>query len=1192
MSQKQKSQIPSSKLGKRHSAKRRIEPSTLALMLLAGILSGCAGLPSDRVASSDSSAGMPGDLVGGESGSESSRASLIGGKAINGYLENALIFNDVNNDGLLGRGESFALSDRLGNYLLANPVVAPMVVKSLNFLSDAERGVVENSLSTQQIQQFRNLETKQLTDAGSQVNWTGVLKANLSSIKSGEAVNITPYTTLFQSLSEQVGAVEAQALIQTVYGIDPDQDYVKAVSQGLISSDIQSQANALTNLIRIAINAWGDEVSPEQIFNALAEQLLEVSQALEAQGLSLSKASNVFTQSDQIQAIYVELLKDLNLEIAVSDLRVVIESAVDANRSYVTTPSIYLVNDTGISYDQITSDWRVNVSDISLGDREYLLKPSINGYFDDPQVMDLWLKDLSESQDGFVYKPSAEGFYRLYVRDASDIDKIKSIDFFFDQLAPVINPVRASLLSTDSQIPEVSSSRSDKITSNAALDNGLLSQLLTENGASLEYYVTKNIGQTQPANDVLWLDFYNFPRSSLNPNGDQITVWLRAKDVAGNISSPVAFEFQYDPNSPDALNFDRVQLSQDTGLSTRDWVTQNLDLVNIQNWANENRFLVDYAVKDINAISNINWVRSYQAPEVDGNYELFFRVIDAAGNYSSVFSVEATLDRQAPTAIRTDELYLVRDTNNEQGGEADGITADPTVWGQRLPETWFEYRVKNTNDEIIQEWSTELGINRDGAYSVEIRRIDLAGNHEGAPPSFEVIYDGTAPEIELSEGVDLQAIFDRSTWQSDLSGEFSSNETAVIWSYDREFLILEGDIELAAYRVQAEDRVGNQSAVWEYQIFDDFTERTQMLRNEFDPNAVYASTQEASIWDGLGSGSESIDYRVLGSVGNDLFKNLDSGDLFLGGSGYDVAEFSSNANFLGIGFANANELDGVTSLLSGINPNQDLTPSQIDSTPLLKLFSQSPFDDTEQGLSFVQADVIRYTDSNQTTQTIHLTQNQITGTYTLNLASTNNFLFFDGQGVLVNAGNQADELIGGALNDVFYGQSSGLGIDKLNGGFGDDILVAGSTELSTFDRTIIQGGEGDDRIYLVNGQLTASGGQGADSFYVAPKFYGENAALNLKVTDFEIGIDKLFLPDAIKEYALDHFQITDDGLELYINLHGASLDTNNSLGYGSRINLMFEEAVSVPDAQEIFMQLILSEAETYRSWDELSKDWV
>jgi Ca2+-binding RTX toxin-like protein len=412
------------------------------------------------------------------------------------------------------------------------------------------------------------------------------------------------------------------------------------------------------------------------------------------------------------------------------------------------------------------------------------------------------------------------------------------------------------------------------------------------------------------------------------------------------------------------------------------------------------------------------------------------------------------------------------------------------------------------------------------------------------------------------------------------------------WNFERGQNILEGDIQLSTYSAQAEDRVGNQSAVWEYQTFEDLTDRTQMLRSEFDPNAVYANAQEASIWDGLSSGTESVDYRVLGSMDNDLFKNLDSGDIYLGGAGYDIAEFATNANFLGIGFANSSELDGVTNLLMGINPNQELTVNQIDSTPLLKLFSQSPFDDTEQGLSFVQSDLIRYTDNNQDIQTIYMTQDQTTGAYTLNLASTNNFLFFDGQGVLVNGGNQTDDLIGGAYSDVFFSQSSGAGIDKLTGGLGDDILVAGSTQFSTFDRTTIEGGEGDDRIYLVNGQLTSSGGQGADSFYVAPSFYGENAALQLKVTDFEVGVDKLFLPDSVKEYALNHLEISDDGLNLSINLHSASLDANTSLGYGSRIELMFEEAVSVPDAQDIFTQLILIESESYRSWDDLNKDWV
>jgi hypothetical protein len=157
---------------------------------------------------------------------------------------------------------------------------------------------------------------------------------------------------------------------------------------------------------------------------------------------------------------------------------------------------------------------------------------------------------------------------------------------------------------------------------------------------------------------------------------------------------------------------------------------------------------------------------------------------------------------------------------------------------------------------------------------------------------------------------------------------------------------------------------------------------------------------------------------------------------------------------------------------------------------------------------------------------------------------------------------------------------------------GDDILVAGSTQFSTFDRSIIDGGEGNDRIYLVNGHLTSSGGQGFDSFYIVPQFYGENAALQLNVTDFEVGIDKLFLPDSIKEYALNHYEVSDDGSQFFINLHGASLEAGTTLAYGSRIELMFEESISVPEAQDIFMQLILSEAETYRSWDDLSKEWI
>ncbi len=1185
MNLKQKSRISSSKSISRGKKRSRVQPETLGLLVLAGILSGCAGLPADRVASADNSAGIL-----GADGQSATR--IIGGKAINGYLENALVFSDSNRDGALSLAESFALTDRLGNYLLANPAVAPLVVKSLNVLTDAERGVLESNFSDTQITQLRSLQTKQLNSDSTQSNWTGILKTNLSTNTSGQTVNITPYTTLYQSLLEQVDADQAKNLIQAIYGILPDQDYVKAVAQGLVDAGIQAQANALTNLIRIAVNEWGDQVSAQEIFMALSKQLLEVSEYLESQNLSLANAKNLFTQADQIEAIYSALLQSLNLEIAVSDLQLVIQSAVQANQFLKLDLPISLVKDTGFSYDQITSDWRVEVSDIAPANREYLLKPMVNGVYGSPQISDQWLKDVSATQDGLSYKPTSEGFYRIFVRDQAAPNSFQYLDFYYDPSAPSIAQGSGSLLAVDSQIPEVLNTRTDKITSNAGLSTVALNQLLNEANTSLQYYVTRNIGNTAPAADVLWLNFYNLPRLSPSADGDQITVWLRAKDVAGNTSAPISFQFQFDPNQPEALGLDRIRLVNDTGLSGSDWVTQSLTLNDLQSWASSNRMIVEYAVRELNSDPALNWVRTYQAPQSDGQYELYFRVIDQAGNYSPVFSVSATRDTIAPVAIAGDELYLVRDTGFNTATQNDLITADPTVSGDRLPNTWFEYRIRDSQGELISNWTSDLNLTDDGAYVIDVRRIDLAGNYQGEAPSLELTYDGSAPMLSLVDGQTVSNDLLIGNWQNNIQNILEVSESFVLWRFNENTLSLTDRIQIQDYQVQVVDRVGHESTLWEYQTYQDSTVRTQMLRNDVDPTAIYAGSLESAYWDGQTSGNESIDYRVLGSLGNDLFKNLDSGDLYLGGQGFDVVEFATNANFLGIGFANNRELDGLTSLFSGVNPDLLNLENYLDSTPLLKLFSQSPFDETEQGLSFVQADLIRYTDTNGSVQTIYLSQDMQTGTYSLHLANANNFLFFDGQGVLVHGGNEADELIGGSFNDVFYGQSSGLGVDKLTGGLGDDIFVAGSIQHHSRDRTIVNAGDGDDRLYLVNGQLMATGGAGADSYYMSPNDYGFTNPLMLKVTDFEMGVDQLFLPDAIKAYALDHLKVSDDGLKFTIDLHEASLDASTPIGYGSTIELIFTEAVATQDAKDLFVELVLGDTSAYRSWDDLSKSWI
>jgi hypothetical protein len=87
-------------------------------------------------------------------------------------------------------------------------------------------------------------------------------------------------------------------------------------------------------------------------------------------------------------------------------------------------------------------------------------------------------------------------------------------------------------------------------------------------------------------------------------------------------------------------------------------------------------------------------------------------------------------------------------------------------------------------------------------------------------------------------------------------------------------------------------------------------------------------------------------------------------------------------------------------------------------------------------------------------------------------------------------------LIGGAGDDLLVG---GLGADQLIGGAGDDTLSGGG------GLDVLEGGEGDDRLEL-GAQVTAEGGQGADTFVVAaPVVMGQATTQLGVVLDFRAG---------------------------------------------------------------------------------------
>jgi Ca2+-binding RTX toxin-like protein len=103
-------------------------------------------------------------------------------------------------------------------------------------------------------------------------------------------------------------------------------------------------------------------------------------------------------------------------------------------------------------------------------------------------------------------------------------------------------------------------------------------------------------------------------------------------------------------------------------------------------------------------------------------------------------------------------------------------------------------------------------------------------------------------------------------------------------------------------------------------------------------------------------------------------------------------------------------------------------------------------------------------------------------------------------GLALSENDQA--IKGGWSKDVISGNG---GLDWIDGGYGDDILAAGSKVVegeSTNDATLI-GAEGNDTLVAVQGVINAFGGEGVNTF----AFYGSSADLQVELVahDFKAG---------------------------------------------------------------------------------------
>lgn len=115
----------------------------------------------------------------------------------------------------------------------------------------------------------------------------------------------------------------------------------------------------------------------------------------------------------------------------------------------------------------------------------------------------------------------------------------------------------------------------------------------------------------------------------------------------------------------------------------------------------------------------------------------------------------------------------------------------------------------------------------------------------------------------------------------------------------------------------------------------------------------------------------------------------------------------------------------------------------------------------------------------------------------------------------VLGGNGNDRLFGQAGDDFLNGEQGddmlrgGNGVDTLRGGDGNDVLIGNKHD----DRLV--GGGGDDILIGGKGKDTLIGDDGADTFVFARTNHSTNDANADKISDFEIGTDRIDLSDII-----------------------------------------------------------------------------
>lgn len=1047
--------------------------TTTSLSLLsAAVLQGCSTFSPGH---SQSSPGAWSDtnLLAPASGSREVR-----GVALNGYLDKAFVFQDLNRDGVYTINEPADLTNSKGEFVLRNAGEGLVVVKPINQLTATELQAAREPLLSRGLASTEGISTTYQSAGGNTVTFNG----RLESVVSGPSDNlvVTPMSTFSAGLIAGGKSAEyAASKVQDIFGVNAGTDYIATNNVSL-----RSAATAASNLLATTQSLISEQ--DEFLTTAWADVLLSAYQQTKSQALGDVRLTQLLASDRDLAAIFTSVADNLGVEIDLAQTSELAQQLAVLNLGLDLNANVLeLQNDTGLSkIDGITTDIRLKIP-LSLAGQtlEYSVVP-IQTKSAESHALDAltWSSNL-------LIDSLTDGYYDLYLRNTAQPQEIFTRRVLLDRTAPLSRDIPDRFELSD---------LSETVTSRTALSVLQESNQFREFAVNLgtderiQFYISENndtIAAATASNN--WVNYVNIA-DQWTANGRDLYLYSRITDLAGNYTLPTLRHYILDNVDPQTLDLPAGILRLDTGLYQNDNYSSSLTIADISK-----RLLSGERDSDIRVMLSINDaapidLQSEVRLTQDGRYNLNFFQVDTAGNSSANINKLIILDSVAPSWSNAD--ISVRDMPGKRD-VLDLLRAESF-------EEWVQYSFVNAQTSPMQsnwEWSNYIDISTASDRSLYTRWVDLAGNTSDArlvqgyiaPAEFESV-ESLINRGSITSGSDLRArVEDEMDGGLSLhfSDKFSSQRVGG----------LQGVTEYVVAR-RAESAGRSDTVGFDFLLDEATRELNSFTRENY---FITPLTNAATIFRSEGPGSTSV--VVQGSSFSDLYEGMIVGDIFKSGGGVDRAVLGSALSLSGIALLSTAEIQELSSIVPSLS--RDASDARVNSNQTYyRVYAESPGNDDAEGILITDAEIFQYGQNSD--QYIALLFNERLSQWFFDFGAGDDDIYFGGDHSFVLGGSGSDRLLGGGGSDYLVAGPSGAATETLMGYAGDDILIGGDYVTHSFTTYYLDGGDGADVLILGNGSGIVSGGDGSDRFVINP-IQGSDVGFNLSVRDFDYSSDRL-----------------------------------------------------------------------------------